>query len=99
MARNFMYVYERIYKECSDMQAEFRKIPIRGKRTSAADIKRVRSIISDSSYRIAQECKVIVSYPQMHIEGSNVVFGEPLIMLPDCRLISIEELRKIELGG
>lgn len=99
MARNFLYVYERIYKEQNAMQAEFRKIPIRGKRTSAADIKRVHSIISDSSYQIAQECKVIVSYPRMHIEGSEVVLGEPLIMLPDCRLISIEELRKIELGG
>lgn len=56
MARNFMYVYERIYIEQNDMQAEFRKIPIKGKRTSAADVKRVRSIISDSNYKVAQEC-------------------------------------------
>lgn len=98
MARNFMYVYERIYKEQNAMQTEFRKIPIRGKRTAAADIKRVRSIISDSSYQVAQECQVIVSYPRMHIEGTEVVLGEPLIMLPDCRLISIKELEDIELG-
>lgn len=38
MARNFMYVYERIYKEQNAMQAEFRKIPVKGKRTSAADV-------------------------------------------------------------
>lgn len=69
MARGFMYVYERIYKEQNAMQAEFRKIPIKGKRTSAADVKRVRNIISDSNYQVAQECQVIVSYPQMHIEG------------------------------
>lgn len=93
-----MYVYERIYKEQNTMQAEFRKIPIKGKRTSAADVKRVRSIISDSNYQVAQECKVIVSYPQMCIAGTKVVLGEPLIMLPDCRLINMEQLKDIELG-
>lgn len=39
-----------------------------------------------------------MNYPRMHIEGSRVVLGEPLIMLPDCRLISIKELEDIELG-
>lgn len=99
MARNFMYVYERIYKEANAMQREFAKIPVNGRRTSEADQKRIRRIILDSSYQVAQECSVIVSYPRMRIEGKEVVLGEPLIMLPDCRLISIEELRKIELGG
>lgn len=98
MARNYMYVYERIYKEQNTMQAEFRKIPIKGKRTSAADVKRVRNIISNSSYQVAQERQVIVSYPQMCIAGTEVVLGEPLIMLPDCRLINIEQLKDIELG-
>lgn len=98
MARNFMYVYERIYKEQNAMQEEFRKIPVRGKRTTVADIKRVRNIISDSTYQVAQECQVIVSYPRMQIEGTRVVLGEPLIMLPDCRLISIKALEDIELG-
>lgn len=98
MARNFMYVYERIYKEQNAMQAEFRKIPIKGKRTSAADVKRVRNIISDSSYQVAQECNVIVSYPRICIVGTEVVLGEPLIMLPDYRLINMEQLKDIELG-
>lgn len=98
MARNFMYVYERIYKEQNAMQAEFRKIPISGKRTTAADIKRLRNIISDSIYRVALECRVIVNYPKMHIEGQEVVLGEPLIMLPNCRLIDMEQLKDIELG-
>lgn len=98
MARNYMYVYERIYKEQNAMQSEFRKIPIKGKRTSAADVKRVRNIIIDSSYQVAQECKVIVSYLKVCIAGTEVVLGEPLIMLPDCRLINMEQLKDIELG-
>ena len=42
MARGFIYVYERIYKGENEMQAEFRKIPVNGKRTSVADQKRIR---------------------------------------------------------
>lgn len=99
MARGFMYVYERIYKEQNAMKREFEKIPVNGRHTSVADKKRIRKIILDSSYQVAQECSVIVSYPRMHIEGKKVVLEEPLIMLTDCRLISIEELRKIETGG
>ena len=99
MARNFMYVYERIYKEASAMHKEFAKLQINGRQTSGADRKRIRKIISDSAYQVAQECSVLVSYPKMHIEGREVVLGEPTIMLPDCRLVSMEELKKIELGG
>lgn len=99
MARGFLYVYERIYKGETEMQTEFRKIPVNGKRTSVADQKRVRKIISDNAYRIAQECSVLVSYPKMRIEGTAVNLGDANIMLPDCRIISIEELKKIERGG
>ena len=94
MARGFLYVYERIYKGETEMQTEFRKIPVNGKRTSVADQKRVRKIISDK----AQECSVLVSYPKMRIEGTAVNLGDVHIMLPDCRIISIEELKKIERG-
>lgn len=99
MARGFIYVYERIYKGENEMQAEFRKIPVNGKRTSVADQKRIRKVISDNAYRIVQECKVLVGYPRMRIEGTKVNLGAASIMLPDCRLIDIEELKKIELGG
>nr|WP_300660537.1 hypothetical protein [uncultured Acetatifactor sp.] len=98
MARNFMYVYERIFKEQNAMDREFGKIPINGRQTSQADQKRIRKIISDSSYQVAQECQVLVSYPKMRIEGRRVILGEPLIMLPDCRLINMEQLKDIELG-
>lgn len=98
MARNFMYVHERIYKEQNAMQTEFRKLPINGRRTSVADLKRVRAIISDAVYGIAQECQVLVSFPGWHIEGKKVVLGEPSIMLPDCRLVTIEQLKDIEYG-
>jgi hypothetical protein len=99
MARNFLYVHERIFKEQNAMRREFQKIPVNGRRTSKQDIRRIRKVILDSSYQVAQECQVIVSYPKMRIEGTEVVLGEPLIMLPDCRLISIEQLRQIECGG
>lgn len=98
MARGFMYVYERIYKEENAMQREFEKIPVRGRRTSGEDLKRIRKIVSDSSYQIAQECSIILSYPWMHIEGQKVVLGEPMIMLPDCRLVNMEKLKDIEQG-
>ena len=99
MARGFLYVYERIYKGETEMQTELRKIPVNGKRTSVADQKRVRKVISDNAHRIAQECSVLVSYPKMRIEGTAVNLGDVHIMLPDCRIISIEELKKIERGG
>lgn len=99
MARGFLYVYERIYKGETEMLIEFRKIPVNGKRTSVANQKRVRKIISDNAHRIAQECSVLVSYPKMRIEGTAVNLGNAHIMLPDCRIIGIEELKKIERGG
>ena len=99
MARGFLYVYARIYKGETEMQTEFRKIPVNGKRTSVADQKRVRKIISDNAHRIAQECSVLVSYPKMRIEGTAVNLGDVHIMLPDCRIIDIEGLKKIERGG
>lgn len=98
MARNFMYMHERIYKEQNTMDREFGKIPVNGRQTSQADQKRIRKIISDSSYKIAQECSVLVSYPRMRIEGKRVVLGEPTIMLPNCRLVTIKELQDIEMG-
>lgn len=98
MGRNFLYVFERIYKEENAMQREFEKIPVRGRRTTEADQKRIRKIISDSSYQVAQECSIILSYPRMRIEGQRVVLGEPTIMLPDCRLVNMEQLKDIELG-
>lgn len=98
MARNFLYVYERIYKEEDAMQKEFQKLAIQGKRTPTADQKRIRKIILDSTYQVAQECSVIVSYPRTHIEGQKVVLGEAHIMLPDCRIVNIKELEDIEKG-
>lgn len=93
-----MYVYERIFKEQNAMDREFGKIPINGRQTSQADQKRIRKIISDSSYQVAQECQVLVIYPRIRIESRRVILGEPLIVLPGCRLVTIEELQDIELG-
>ena len=98
MARHFLYVYERIYKEENSMKREFEKIPVNGKRTSESDQKRIRQIILDSCYKVAQECSVLVNYPRMHIAGQRVVLGEPTIMLPDCQLVNMEQLKDIESG-
>lgn len=98
MARGFMYVYERILKEQNAMDREFGKLAINGRQTSQADQRRIRKIMSDSAYQVAQECSVIVSYPKMCIEGRRVNLGKAHIMLPDCRIVSIEELRDIETG-
>ena len=98
MARNFMYVHERIYKEQNAMQTEFKKLSINGRRTSQAALKRIKNIISNATYRVAQECQVLVAFPRWHIEGKEVVLGKPSIMLPDCRLVTIEQLKDIEFG-
>lgn len=98
MRRNFLYVYERIYKEINAMESEFEKLAINGKRTPAADLRRVAKYISNSSYVVAQECQVLLNFPKWHIEGRKVVLGEPSIMLPDCRLVNIEQLKDIEHG-
>lgn len=40
----------------------------------------------------------MVSYPHMSIQGTQVVLGEPTIMLPDCSIVNFEQLREIELN-
>jgi hypothetical protein len=47
-------------------------------------------------YRLAQECNVLVSYPQKAIAGKKVDLGGMLILLPNCKLVTIEELKEIE---
>ena len=98
MARGFMYVYERIYKEQNAMTREFGKLNINGRQTSRNDQRRIRKVISDAAYRVAQECSVIVGYPKMRIEGQKVNLGEPHILLPDCRLVNMDKLIEIETG-
>ena len=68
MAGNFMNVHEKIFKEANVMQAEFGKLPVNGKQTTGACKRRIRKIISDSQFRVARECNVLVSYLKVHIE-------------------------------
>ena len=98
MARNFLYVYERIYKGENAMQSRFRQIPICGKKTLPSDQRKVKKIMQDESFRIAQECSVIVNWPYMHIEGNGVVLGEVHILLPNLKYVTIEQLKQIECG-
>ena len=75
---------------------ELAKIPMDGRRTAPANARKAFKLISDSCYRLAQECNVLVSYPQKAIAGKKVDLGGMLILLPDCRLVTIEQLKEIE---
>lgn len=93
-----LYAYKEIMKEQENVQKYFRNLPISGKRTSWQTVKKVRKIVSDMTYSIAQRCNIIVAYPRLNIQGTVVVLGEPTIMLPDCSIVNFEELKKIELN-
>lgn len=48
------------------------------------------------SFDIVRTCNVLVNYPKLSIQGGKVVLGEPTIMLPNCKLVNLEQLKKIE---
>lgn len=73
-------------------------LPIKGKQTSKGTIKCVERMKSDMVFLIARKCNVLVTFPQMHIEGSEVVLGKPHIWLPNCRIVEFETLVAIEEG-
>lgn len=98
MARSYLYVHERIYKGRNAMQERFRQIPICGRKTLPSDLKRIRKVMSDETFRIARECSVIVGWPNMRVEGNKVVLGDERIILPNLKIISMEQLKRIELG-
>ncbi len=92
----YIKVYERILMEQEKLLEELAKIPMDGRRTAPANARKAFKLISDSCYRLAQECNVLVSYPQKAIAGKKVDLGGMLILLPDCRLVTIEQLKEIE---
>lgn len=86
----YIKVYERILLE------ELAKIPVDGRRTAPVNARKAFKLISDMCYQLAQECNVLVSYPQKAIAGKKVDLGGMLILLPNCKLVTIEELKEIE---
>lgn len=92
----YIKVYERILMEEEKLLEELAKIPMDGRRTAPANARKAFKLISDSCYRLAQECNVLVSYPQKAIAAKKVDLGGMLILLPDCRLVTIEQLKEIE---
>ena len=92
----YIKVYERILLEQKKLQEELAKIPVDGRRTVPADARKAFKLISDSCYRLAQECNVLVSYPQKAIAGKKVDLGGVLILLPNCKLVTIEQLKEME---
>ena len=91
-----MRLYERILLEQEKLQEELAKIPVDGRRTVPANARKAFSIISDSCYQLAQECNVLVSYPHKAIAGKKVDLGGMLILLPNCKLVTIEQLKEME---
>lgn len=92
----YIKVYERILLEEKKLLEELARIPVDGRRTAPANARKAFKLISDMCYRLAQECNVLVSYPQKAIAGKKVDLGGMLILLPNCKLVTIEELKEIE---
>lgn len=92
----YIKVYERILLEERKLLEELAKIPVDGKRTDPGNARKAFKLISDSCYRLAQECNVLVSYPQKAITGRKIDLGGMLILLPNCKLVTIEQLKEIE---
>lgn len=71
----YIKVYERILLEERKLLEELAKIPVDGKRTDPGNARKAFKLISDSCYRLAQECNVLVSYPQKAITGRKIDLG------------------------
>lgn len=87
-----------ILQESKRFMQQCEYLPIKGRQTTTKTIKQVEQIKRDMIFLLARKCNVLVSFPQMHIEGSKVVLGEPHIWLPNCRIIDFETLIAIEKG-
>lgn len=87
-----------ILQESKKFMQQCEYLPIKGKQTATKTIKQVEKIKSDMTFLLARKCNVLVSFPQMHIEGSKVVLGNPHIWLPNCRIVDFETLVAIEEG-
>lgn len=96
MARYKLYVYEVIERESAKLVKRLNHMPLNGRNTPSAIVKRVKEEVSDMSFDIARTCNVLVNYPKLRIQGREVILGEPTIMLPNCKLVNLEQLKKIE---
>lgn len=98
MARRKMFVYEVIEKESANLVKRMNHMPLKGRQTPPAIVKRVKDEVGEMAFDIARTCNVLVNYPFLTIQGNEVALGEPVIMLPNCKLVNIQQLRKIERG-
>lgn len=94
----YIMVHEVILDEEKKMNQKFSQIPVNGRRTQPQTIKQVKQIISNTTFRIARKCNVSVNYPNMMIQGKEVVLGKPSILLPNLQYVDFDELKRIELG-
>lgn len=96
--RRYKLVHERIRQEEKRLQSVYDSMPIKGKDTRPDTQKRVLQEMRKMTFLLARECNVLVNYPKLSIQGTKVVLGPPLIMLPSCRFVSYEELRDLEIS-
>ena len=96
MARNKLLVYQVIAREAESLTARLNHMPLKGRKTSPEIVKRVKDEVDDMSFDIARACNVLVNYPRLSIQGDKVSLGEPSILLPNCRYVSLEQLKEIE---
>lgn len=87
-----------ILQENKKFMQQCKCLPIKGKQTTSKTIKQVEKMKSDMTFILARKCNVLVTFPQMHIEGGKVVLGKPHIWLPNCRIVDFETLIAIEEG-
>lgn len=94
--RNRLFVYQVISREAESLTARLNHMPLKGRKTSPEIVKRVKEEVDDMSFDIARACNVLVNYPRLSIQGDKVSLGEPSILLPNCRYVSLEQLKEIE---
>lgn len=98
MAAKYIMVHEVIRNREAEMMKKFSNLPVEGSRTDAQTKRRILKTVRDAEYEIARKCNVMVSWQRVKICGRRVQLSEPRIMLPSLRYVSLEELKKIELG-
>lgn len=94
-----MYIYQKIQLEEKNFLNACEGLPIRGKRTSPDTVKWVKNTLSKICCRLSRYHNVLLTYPLMSIQGCKVVLGPAYIMLPNCRIVNIDQLKEIELNG
>ncbi|MDO5146116.1 MAG: hypothetical protein Q4D60_03860 [Eubacteriales bacterium] len=94
----YKLVHRRIQQEEKRLQSVYDGMPIKGKGTREDTQKRVLREMQEMTFLLARECNILVNYPKLSIQGNKVVLGPPTILLPDCRYVTFEQLKELEIS-